>query len=125
MTTNRIRSLPSFGSPLWLRWQPCRVKVGRRVRDAWRKPGPATMVSAAAAKRTRQLLGLSKVSEMPPGPYLTVMLDKGGGCRTVHVEAMRRYSGPDYLVPETFDTERRTRAGVEIRAALKARARAA
>lgn len=118
----RLLRLPGFGSPLWLRWQPCRVKFNGRVHDAWRRPGPAIMVSATAARRRRKMLGLTKVSDLPPGPYLSIMLDDGGGYRTVHVDTMRRYRGPEYLLPAAFDAERRHRAEVEIRAALKAAA---
>lgn len=119
----RLTSLPGYGAPLWLRWQPCSVKFDGRVRDAWRRPGPAIMLSAAAAKRQRKMLGLTKVSDRPPGPYLAIMLDRGDGYRTVPLDAMRRYTGPDYMVPSMWDAARQARANVQIGATLKATAR--
>lgn len=125
MITERLRSLPSFGSPLWLRWEPCTVKVDGRIRQGWLRPAPAAKVTGAQARRCRQILGVRRAAELPPGPYVSVVLDFGRGFTSVPVSALRPYRGPEYQVPTTYDAKTRALARAEIRVALKARKKVA
>jgi hypothetical protein len=116
--TDRLHSVPGIGSPLWLQWEPCRVKVNGRVREAWLRPGLPQLVTKAQARRWRVLLNKT-VRQLPPGPYVGVMLDNGGGFRTVPESALRPYRGPAYRIPSHYEAADRAKLEARLRAALR------
>lgn len=101
---------------LWARWNACHVKIDGRWRRAWYDPErPLQVVSAARARRLRQLLG----APFRTGHHVEVEVEHLGR-RTVHLADLEPDADP-VRPPSYYKIDDARAAKVAIDQARRAR----